>query len=223
MSGSTSRSARESPLRDAQAVVGQRMAELAASLAESSAHGSPDPEDTRSMELIREHMSQIFALPGGATALVERYGGDERVAVVRPLAFQLALAVNDRDGASALAAIVFAMLDRIRIDDPWARLNLCTAVQRLLMFGAVTALEARAASALIRLLRTSLAGIPPLRATAATVIADLFYGRHTVLPAAELATLRDALLALVDDPDELTRKEAQGLRDFLADPNRGAT
>jgi hypothetical protein len=37
----------------------------------------------------------------------------------------------------------------------------------------------------------------------------------------ELANLRTKLLALVDDPDELTRKEAQGLREFLeeADPS----
>lgn len=90
-------------------------------------------------------------------------------------------------------------------------------MQRLLMFDAVTTLEARAQAALVRLRRESLASIPPVRATAATVVADLYYGRsQPLLPAAELAALRDQLLALVDDPDKLTRKEARGLREFLA-------
>lgn len=194
------------------------MAELEACLAGLSAHGPPDAEDPKTVELIRGRMEQLVAVPGGAASLVERYAGDGRVAVVRPLAFLLAVAVNQRDTAHALAASVFSMLEQLRIDDPWPRLNLCTAVQRLLMFGAMTALDARAGSALAGLLRGSLAGIPPLRATAAAVIADLHYGRHDVLPAAGLAELRDALLSLVDDPDELTRKEARGLRDFLADP-----
>jgi hypothetical protein len=35
------------------------------------------------------------------------------------------------------------------------------------------------------------ASIPPVRATAATVVADLHYGKHAVLPEAELAALRD--------------------------------
>ena len=114
------------------------------------------------------------------------------------------------------------MLERLRIDDPWPRLNLCTAVQRLLMFGAITTLDARAASALVRLLRESLSGIPPLRATAATVVADLHRRRkQSVLPAPDVSALRDELLALVDDPDELTRDEARGLRDFLLESANG--
>lgn len=62
----------------------------------------------------------------------------------------------------------------MRIDDPWPRLNLCTAIQRLLMFGAITTLDTRVAAALAGLLRGSLAGIPALRATAAAVVSDLF-------------------------------------------------
>lgn len=202
-----------SPLSDA---VDARLAELRARLAELSAHGPPDPDDPRTMDVLRERIEQLVAQPGGAAALVERYASDERVAVVRPLAFLLALAVNNRDGAHALAPTVFTMIERLRVADPWPRLNLCTAVQRLLMFGAVPTLEPPAAAALTQLLRSSVAADPPLRATAATVIADLFYGRHAVLAPPDLATLRDALLAAATDDDELTRKEADGLRDFLA-------
>ena len=195
-----------------------RMAELEACLAELSAHGPPDPEDPRTMELIRGRMEQLVGVAGGIAALVDRYASDDRVAVVRPLAFLLAVAVNERDAAHALAASALSMLEQLRIDDPWPRLNMCTTVQRLLMFGAITTLDAPTASAMVGLLRGSLAGIPALRATAAAVIADLFYGRHAVLPAEGLTELRDRLLALVDDADELTRKEARGLRDFLSDP-----
>jgi len=192
-------------------------AELDACLAELSDDGGPDPEDPATMELIDEQMEQLIAAPGGAAALVDRYAGDERVAVIRPLAFLLAVAVNKREAAHALAGTVLAMLERLRIEDPWPRLNLCTAVQRLLMFGAITTLDQRAQSALVRLLRESLASIPPVRATAATVISDLHRGRRqSLLPAAEIGALRDKLLALIDDPDELTRDEARGLREFLA-------
>lgn len=187
-------------------------------LEDLSAYGGPDPEDPPTMDAIREPMERLVEMSGGAAALVDRYGGDDRVAVVRPIAFLLATAVNQRSAAHALAGTVFAMLERLRIDDPWPRLNLCTAIQRLLMFGAITTLDAHAASALVRLLRESLAGSPPLRATAATVVADLYRRRRqSLLPAAEVSALRDELLALVDDPDELTRDEARGLRDFLAD------
>lgn len=194
------------------------MAELEACLAELSAHGEPNPEDPGTMDLIRECMEQLGAIPGGAAALVRRYAGDERVAVIRPLAFILAGAVNERGAAHALAGTVFAMLEQLRISDPWPRLNLCTAVQRLLMFSAITTIDERAATALVRLLHESLASIPPVRATAATVVADLHYGKHAVLPESDLAALRNELLALVDDSDTLTRKEARGLREFLVDP-----
>jgi hypothetical protein len=111
------------------------------------------------------------------------------------------------------------MIAALAIDDPWPRLNLCTAVQRLLMFGAVDALEPPLAAGLAKLLRESLAGIPPLRATAATVVADLFYRRRTNLLAdTDIATLRATMLRLVDDPDELSRNEARGLRELLSKP-----
>jgi hypothetical protein len=195
-----------------------QLAELDAALTALARDGL-DADDLRSKEILHDHMSAIIALPGGAAALVARYAADERAAVVRPLAFLLAGAVNDRGGAHALAAVVFAMIARLQTDDPWPRLNLCTAVQRLFMFGAVDGLAPPVAAALSKLLRESLAGIPPLRATAATVVADLFYRRRTdVLSAADLATLRTMLLSLVDDPDALTRKEARGLRELLNEP-----
>jgi hypothetical protein len=202
-------------LRDAESPLHEQLSALDATLTELSQDGGLDADDLWIKEILQDRMGQIMSLPGGAAALAARYGGDERVAVVRPLAFLLA-GIDDRDGARALAAPVFAMIGALRTDDPWPRLNLCTAVQGLLMFEAVGSLEAPASSALFRLLRESLAGIPPLRATAATVVADLFYGRYTdIVPAAELAILRTMLLDLVDDTDELTRKEAQGLREFL--------
>ena len=197
--------------------IGSPTAELDAYLDELSKHGPLDPDDPTTMELIDEQMKRLLAVPGSAAVLVERYGGDDRVAIIRPLAFHLAVAVNERNAAHALAGVVFAMLERLRIEDPWPRLNLCTAVQRLLMFDAITTLDERAQAALVRLLHESLASIPPVQATGATVVADLHYGRkRPLLPAADLAALRDELLALVDDPDKLTRKEARGLREFLA-------
>jgi len=188
-----------------------RMAELEDCLAELSVDGPPNPDDPVTNEVIRDQMEQLGAVPGGAAALVDRYAGDDRVAVIRPLAFMLAGVANEEGAAHALAGTVFAMLERLRVDDPWPRLNLCTAVQRLLMFGAVTALDEPAQAALVRLLRESLASVPLVRATAATVISDLHRGRRqSLLPAAEIGALRDKLLALVDDPDKLTRKEARG-------------
>lgn len=193
-----------------------RLATLEASLRELSAGGALDPDAPRTMDVIREQMTEIFALPGGAEALVARYGADERPALVRPLAFLLGVAVNNRDGAHALAATTLALIGALRTPDPWPRLNLCTAIQRLLMFDAVGSLAPARAAALVRLLHESLASVPAVRATAATVVGDLHYGKRAALPAADLEGLRQAVVALVDDPDELTRNEARGLRDATA-------
>lgn len=204
---------------DIEANVHDQLSELDTTLTVLARDGGLEPDNTRSKEILQAQMSALIALPGGAAALVARYGADPRGAVVRPLAFLLGTAVNDRAAAHALATTVFAMIAQLAIDDPWPRLNLCTAVQRLLMFGAVDALAPPAAAALAKLLRESLAGIPPLRATAATVVADLFYRRRTDLLAdTDLATLCTTLLGLVDDPDELTRNEARGLRELLSKP-----
>ena len=203
-------------MHNAETSLHDRLSALDALLTALLRDGRVDVEDPRTKDVIRSQMSQILAMPGGSAALVARYAADKRVAVVRPLAFLLGVAVNDRDQADALSETVFAMISGLQTDDPWARLNLCTAVQRLLMFGAVSGSEAPKPG-LSKLLLESLDGIPPLRATAATVVADLFYGRHTaVVSAADLAILQTRLLELTDDEtDELTRKEAQGLREFL--------
>jgi hypothetical protein len=190
------------------------LAALEASLGELARDRALDPDEPHSMAVIREQMDAIVALPGGAAALVARYGADERPAIVRPLAFLLAVAVNRRDGAHALAATTFALIEALRTPDPWPRLNLCTAIQRLLMFDAVGALDPARAAGLVKLLHESLASVPAVRAVAATVVADLCYRPRAALPAADLDGLRQAVLALVDDPDELTRNEARGLRDL---------
>jgi hypothetical protein len=206
-------------LRDKQTAVDQKLSTLEDVVTELSRGGDLDPDDPRIKEILHDHMEALIARTDGAAALVARYAADERVAIVRPLAFLLAVAVNDRGRAHELSATVFAMIAALRTDDPWPRLNLCTAVQRLLLFDAVDGVALPVAAALARLLRESLAAIPPLRATAATVIADLFYRERTdILAAADLATLRTMLLALVDDPDELTRKEARGLRELMNAP-----
>jgi hypothetical protein len=211
-----SRSARGPPLSDTDVPLHEHLSELDATLTTLSQDNGLDANDPRNREILLDQMSQIVSLPGGAEALVARYGGDERVVVIRPLAFLLAGAVNNQDGAHRLAATVFAMIGNLQTDDPWPRLNLCTAVQRILMFEAIASLEVPVASALAGFLRESLAGPPLLRATAATVVADLFYRERTdLVPAADLVILRTMVLNLCDDADELTRNEAQGLRDFL--------
>jgi hypothetical protein len=192
-----------------------RLRTLAATLRELERLRELDPEDDRAMGIVRGQMEELLELPGGADALVAAYASDPRPAVVRPLAFVLAVAVNSREGALAYVEPTLAMIEAIQTPDPWPRLNLCTAVQRLLIFNAVGALGPARAAALERLLRESLASVPAVRCTAATVIADLFYGQRAALPPAARDGLGDALLALVDDPDELTREEAQGLRDHL--------
>jgi hypothetical protein len=191
------------------------LAALEASLDELSRDGALDPDQPHSMNVIREQMGEIVAQPGGAEALVARYGADERPAIVRPLAFLLGVAVNSRDGAHALAAPTLALIGALATPDPWPRLNLCTATQRLLMFGAIGTLDPVRAAAVVKLLHESLASVPAVRATAVTVVADLFYGKRTALAATDLDDLRQVVLGLVDDPDELTRDEARGLRAHL--------
>ncbi len=195
-----------------------RLAALEASLDELSRGGALDPDEPHSMNAIREQMSDIVDRPGGAAALVARYGADERPAIIRPLAFLLGVAVNNRDNAHALASTTLVLIGALATPDPWPRLNLCTAIQRLLMFDAIGTLDPARAAALVKLLHESLASVPAVRATAATVVADLFYGKRTALAPVDLDGLRQVVLGLVDDPDELTRDEARALRDHLIGP-----
>lgn len=192
-----------------------RLAALQAALDELSRRGALDPDEPRSINIILEQMSDVAALPGGAEALVARYGADERVAIVRPLAFLLGAAVNSRDRAHALASTALALICALATPDPWPRLNLCTAIQRLLMFDAVGTLDPVPAAAVVKLLHESLASVAAVRATAVTVVADLFYGKRTALAASDRDGLLQVVLGLVNDPDELTRDEARALRDHL--------
>lgn len=197
--------------------LGVRLAALEALLAALPPGSEAEGGDAWAREAITHQMEQLFAQPGGAAALVARYGGDQRVGVLRSLAFLLAGAVNQRDQAQALGGTVLALIEALQTRDPWPRLNLCTAVQRCLLFKVpLFSAEAPPSPALLRLLREGLAGPPALRATAATVVADLFYRKLTpAFPPADIRDLRERLLALVDDEDEATRKEARDLRDFL--------
>lgn len=195
----------------------EHLQSLDASLAALERDGLLHPDDPSSKDIIHAQMAEVLALPGGGDALVARYGGDARIAVVRPLAFLLGVTVNDAGRAHDLAAAVFAMIETIRIDDPWPRLNLLTAVQRLMIFGALGAVTTPSSS-LGTLLRASLDELPALRATAAAVVGDLFYRGHTSLvPADDLAILRTKVLDLAEDQDELTRAESRNLREYLTE------
>jgi hypothetical protein len=196
-----------------------RIADLQQKLTALEEDGALSEENSDAMEIVRTEMEALLRLPGGASALVARHGADLRVAVARPLAFSLAVEVNQRARARELSSTVLEMISKLRTSDPWTKVNLCTAVQRLLIFGAITAEEVSSGTSardLLRFLSEALDGPPELRATAATVVADLFYRRRqAMMPGEEVARLGEKLLKLENDEDELTRQEAQGLRELF--------
>ncbi len=203
-----------------EASIEDQVAALQQKLAVLEEEGKLSEENPDEVECVRLEMEPLMERSGGAAALVARFGADPRAAVARPLAFSLAVEVNQQARACQLSSAVLEMISGLRTHDSWARLNLCTAVQRLLIFGAITADDVASGKsntmALLRFLNDALDGPAELRATAAAVVADLFYRqRQANSPGEDLSRLGRKLLEMMHDEDELTRQEAQGLLEFF--------
>ena len=170
--------------------------------------------DTTDLVDAIRHRVELIVTQGRAGSLVLRYAAGDRLEVLRPLAFFLAVESNHRERACAVGPIVVEMIDMLATEDPWVRLNLCSAIQRLLMF----TIAFRVQPSLAKLLVRSLASTEQaLRATAAAAICDMYYtSRSREFSPDDLAAVRGSLFGLLGDDNELVRDEARALRDHLA-------
>jgi hypothetical protein len=173
---------------------GAELSNPALVIASSWRRGSP-----RLLEL----MEQVAAEPGGMDHLVTADASSVDEEVVHALTFLLARAAGEAELATAIAPLVVQVMERISVGTPWARLNLCTAVDRLLMLKAVVPSLGRPLPGLGRLLQDALKGPDEVKAPALVVV--------------NILHLRDMTDALAPEDLEWVRARARALRDSAHD------
>jgi len=115
-----------------------------------------------------------------------------------------------------VAPLAIAAMERIAVPSPWPRLNLCTTVDRLLMFDALPPSLGRPVPGLGRLLNESMEGNDLVQAVAALVAYQLRCLRlDDALDDGERRIIEDKVLACVDSPNEELAAYATSLRDWI--------
>jgi hypothetical protein len=176
----------------------------------------PSSEDDELMQRERVLSAmEALAAAGALRDLAERFGGDDRGVAARALCFLLAQEAN-RDAEAARDGVL-AAARRFRCDDDVARSNLLTAVQRLIIHGALPVRPGEGHGAVLHALLVSSFSRSELAQTgAATVLADLVLRRKTWLfSAEEHASLRAVVRALQPPPGSLLEDELGAMREFV--------
>jgi len=82
-------------------------------------------------------MASVPLTPEWLAELVEAFAGTHNPEFANSLAFTLAGAANDEHRAQWVAPLAVKAMVALDVPSPWPRLNLCTTVERLLMFDAM--------------------------------------------------------------------------------------
>jgi hypothetical protein len=155
--------------------------------------------------------------------LVERHADAKNAVLIRTLAFLLARAAAPELDNRPVAPLVWTVIARLRSDDPWCRVNLLTAMERLDMNDALLGPGARPPPQLYPFLLDCLGGGEDLQAAVCPVIARLNgLGVLAELPPEQIATLRQRLLSLRDTASSksLLKMELDDLGRFFLDTGR---
>lgn len=178
---------------------------------------SVDAEPDRWSGRVTALMESFATSPRRLERLVGEFAGTQNPEFANSLAFLLAGAANHEAGAPAIAPLVVRAMCALSVSSPWPRLNLCTAVQRLLMFQAVPPSLGRPLPGLARLLLDSLdSGNHLVQAVAAVVYNDVHYaGLEDALTAADRAAIEPRILVHAAGPHGELAREARTLRERL--------
>jgi SAM-dependent methyltransferase len=163
----------------------------------------------------------LGATPEGLRRLVDELAGTRNAEIASSLAFTLAGAANDRDRARWVAPLAIRAMDRLQVASPWWRLNMGTAIQRLIMFRAVVPELGRPVPGLGRLLIEGMRGNDMVRAVCAVVALQLRYHMMDAVTDDDREVIEAAVLACVDSPNSELADYAQELaRERAAPPRR---
>jgi hypothetical protein len=156
--------------------------------------------------------------PEWLSRLVEEFAGTHNPEFANSLAFTLAGAANDEQRAQWVAPLAVKAMVALDVPSPWPRLNLCTTVERLLMFDAMGPSVGRPIPGLERLLISSMESIDLVQAVAANVVYALrCNGPFDALGAAARQQIEHAVVACIDSPNEELAGMAKALRDRIAE------
>jgi hypothetical protein len=154
--------------------------------------------------------------------LVDEFAATRNPEFANSLAFTLAGAANDEQRAAWVAPLTVKAMVALDVPSPWPRLNLCTAVQRLLMFKAIDASLGRPVPGLDRLLLSSMESIDLVQAVAAIVTFQLrCHGPVDALTESARQRIERSVLDRIDSPNEELADFARALRDRIAEDHAG--
>lgn len=163
-------------------------------------------------------MASVPPTPEWLSRLIDEFARTRNPEFANSLAFTLAGAANDEQRARWVAPLAVKAMVALDVSSPWPRLNLCTAVQRLLMFKAMGPALGRPIPGLDRLLISSMESIDLVQAVAAIVTYQLrCRGFFDALSESARQQIEQSVLDCIDSPNEELADFAKALRDRIAE------
>jgi hypothetical protein len=159
-------------------------------------------------------MESIPPSPEWLGRLVEAFGATQNPDVANSLAFVLTNAANDRDRARWVAPLAVQAIQALRIDSPWPRFNLCSALDRLIMFDALGPELGRPIPGLGRLLIDAMKGPDLVQAIAALVVYQLRLHLPGVLTDADRDAAEAAVVACAGSPNAELARHARAVTEL---------
>jgi hypothetical protein len=162
-------------------------------------------------------MASVPLTPEWLARLVQEFAGTHNPEFANSLAFTLAGAANDEQRAQWVAPLAVKAMVGLAVPSPWPRLNLCTTVERLLMFDAMGPSVGRPIPGLERLLVSSMESIDLVQAVAAIVTYHLrCNGPSDALCEVARQQIEQSVLGCIHSPNEELAEFAKALRNRIA-------
>ncbi len=162
-------------------------------------------------------MDSVPLTPEWLSRLVDEFASTTNPEFANSLAFTLAGAANDEQRARWVAPLAVQAMVGLKVPSPWPRLNLCTTVERLLMFDAMGPELGRPIPGLEQLLISSMESTDLVQAVAAIVTYQLrCHGPVDALSDGGRQQIEQAVLGCIDSPNEELAGIAKALRDRIA-------
>jgi hypothetical protein len=163
-------------------------------------------------------MTSVPLTPEWLSQLVDEFARTHNPEIANSLAFTLAGAANDEQRAQWVAPLAVKAMMGLAVPSPWPRLNLCTMVERLLMFDAMGPALGRPVPGLDQLLISGMEHIDLVQAVVANVTYSLrCNGPFDALTETARAQIEQSVLDCIDSPNEELAGMAKALRDRIAE------
>ncbi|MCC6996744.1 MAG: hypothetical protein IT370_19180 [Deltaproteobacteria bacterium] len=192
--------------------------ELAAQLERVCLATTPDAAQRQVLAIVEPWAKQ----PGGVAEMVERCAASPHPAVARTVAFFLARAISFRQLLTPAGPLVLRFVEHLAVDDPWARINLLTAIQLASMYRELLPPDEPPPRSLMRFLIDCADRNEDVQSALAAVVAELRARTLSKAPPDDVATLRTRMRAIKPEPGSLLEMELSDVASFLAEADQPA-